>query len=572
MKKLNNRNDLAWYFLGFAWILSMVFGIIGFAKYSETHSLGYSFWDNLYLTFQLIPLNSGGLEPPVPFLLNIARFLSPTLAGLAAIKALWVLFRQQIQSSRMSMLHNHIIICGLSHKGWIMANQFRSEKKPVVIIERNKSNQFLEGCQKSGMFIMIGDATDPDILEKAGITHANGLFAVCEDDGINVEIALKAQAQIQIGRPNPLLCLVHVSDPQLCQILNKKMASLEKNSFQLEMFNVYERGARSLLIKFPAWNENELTSPQILILGLGRFGQNLLLQIGRNWWNFQNKNGQKLKTIVIDRKAQQNTALLLARYPQLKTTLDIIPINMELDSAEFEMAEFIKIHQPDRIYICLDNDSNALKAGLFLQQRSNSRIPIIIRMLESGGLERLIHQPIIQMHETNLIPFLVLEEVCNTNLINEQPRDILAKSLHENYIENRISGGSSSNNDQSMVAWEDLDSIYKNKNYQQVDNLLMLTSDFGFQITPLIDWDAPSYNFASEIVDQMAEKEHELWMADCTKEGWMYQPGEKDLRTKTNPALINWNDLPDQERQKNRDYVRNIPKLLAKAGYQLSQK
>jgi len=162
--------------------------------------------------------------------------------------------------------------------------------------------------------------------------------------------------------------------------------------------------------------------------------------------------------------------------------------------------------------------------------------------------------------------------VCNTNLINEQPRDILAKSLHENYIENRISAGSSSNNDQSMVAWEDLDSIYKNKNYQQVDNLLKLTSDFGFQITPLIDWDAPSYNFASEIVDQMAEKEHELWMADCTKEGWMYQPGEKDLRTKTNPALINWNDLPDQERQKNRDYVRNIPKLLAKAGYQLSQK
>jgi hypothetical protein len=350
------------------------------------------------------------------------------------------------------------------------------------------------------------------------------------------------------------------------------LASLEKNSFQLEMFNVFERGARSLLQKFPAWNTNTQTSPLILVFGLGRFGQNLLLQIGRNWWNFQNNNGQKLKTIVIDRKAQQNTNLLMTRYPQLKTTLEITPINMELNSAEFEMADFIKTHQPDRIYICLDNDSNALKAGLYLQQMTRSSIPIIIRMSERGGLERLIDQSSNQIAEKNLTPFLVLEEVCNTKLLYEQPRDILAKAFHENYLENRISGGKPADADQTMVSWGILSSNVKIKNYQQVDNLLKITNEFGFKISLLIDWDAPSKIFPNELVERMAEREHDLWMANYLQEGWKYQSGEKDFSTKTHPALREWNELPDQERQKNRDFVRNIPKLLAKAGYQLSQK
>ncbi|PKO13049.1 MAG: hypothetical protein CVU39_21165 [Chloroflexi bacterium HGW-Chloroflexi-10] len=572
MKNFFNRKKIKWVLLGLTWVLSLILGMAGFARYSQLHGSGYTFWDNLYLTLQLIPLNSGGLEPPVPAALNIARFLTPILAAAAAIQALWAIFRQQIKSARLLYLHDHIIICGLSRKGLLLANQFQSHGTAVVIIERNKDNAWIEACNKPGMYLLIGDATEPALLEKAGIKHAHGIIAVCDDDGINVEIALRAEALSNERSSQTLHCLVHVSDPQLCLILNKQHTRLEQTAFRMELFNVFEHGARRILQEFPAWEENTSGIPHILVLGLGRFGQNLVLQLGRNWWNYRKDKNQKLEITVIERKAKQNTDLLFARYPQLRHAVHIISENIELESAEFELAGYLNSRLPDRIYICLDDDSHALKAGLILQQITRGKVPNIIRMVESGGLERLIQRTGNGLSIPNLFPFLVLEQICTTNLLDQQPRDILAQAFHEAYVRGQHPGEPLSQPDPAMNTWYGLHPDYKAKNYQQVDHLINLTTEFSYSIAPLVDWEAISYIFPDDISERMAQREHELWLADHLAEGWRYQPGEKNLQAKTNPALIEWKDLPENEREKNRNFIRNIPGILGKAGFQLVSK
>ena len=70
----------------------------------------------------------------------------------------------------------------------------------------------------------------------------------------------------------------------------------------------------------------------------------------------------------------------------------------------------------------------------------------------------------------------------------------------------------------------------------------------------------------------MAQLEHELWCKDRIADGWRYAPEEKNLDAKTNPDLVVWEHLSDDEREKNRVLVSSIPAFLGRAGYQVIQK
>ena len=55
-------------------------------------------------------------------------------------------------------------------------------------------------------------------------------------------------------------------------------------------------------------------------------------------------------------------------------------------------------------------------------------------------------------------------------------------------------------------------------------------------------------------------------MRDKEKSGWTYAPKtNKDL--KQHESLEPWNELSEEERDKDREMIRGVPKILAKAGY-----
>jgi len=63
--------------------------------------------------------------------------------------------------------------------------------------------------------------------------------------------------------------------------------------------------------------------------------------------------------------------------------------------------------------------------------------------------------------------------------------------------------------------------------------------------------------------------EHERWSKERRNEGWTYDPGPKDTVRKKNPFLVDWDKLPEDVKQDNRETIRTLPVLLAGAGFQI---
>ena len=571
------RNSLLYGYLALAMVLFSL-GVIGFARHAAWHNLPLTPFDWVYLTLQLIPLNSGAVVPPVPIELELARFFIPLLAAAAAVQAFLRIFREQIRALRLPWLRGHIIICGLSRKGFLLAGQYRRQGREVVVIERDEENDWIESCREQGMFVLLGDASDPTLLNTAGVAQAEGLFAVCDDDGVNTEIALRAQQLVQHRKGNALICQLHVTDPQLCELLREREIGLEQAPFRLELFNVFERAARNMLMEYPALDEAHTqpgSPPHILIIGLGRMGENLVLHMARDWWGRQPHPSERMRITIIDRNAVQKIESLIIRYPQLNKTCELIPLQMEVHSSEFERADFLftpqKLPGPNVIYVCVDDDALGLHAGLTLSRKiAEANIPIVVRMAEDNGLARLLEFR--RNHAgaySHLFAFGYLERTCTPDLLRSTPRDLLARLAHEEYVRKQVEAGATSAKDASLQPWEQLDEVYRKANYQWADHIPVLLKSIGYTSAPLSDWDAPTFQFTPDQVESLAQMEHELWCKDRLADGWHYSPEEKNLAAKTHPDLVSWERLSEKERQKNRMVVSNIPTFLGRAGFQV---
>ena len=68
------------------------------------------------------------------------------------------------------------------------------------------------------------------------------------------------------------------------------------------------------------------------------------------------------------------------------------------------------------------------------------------------------------------------------------------------------------------------------------------------------------------LTEQIAENVHDVWAASRIKEGWTY--GEtRDNAAKTTPCLVPYGDLPEVEKEYDRNTAFETLKLIYKLGY-----
>lgn len=76
--------------------------------------------------------------------------------------------------------------------------------------------------------------------------------------------------------------------------------------------------------------------------------------------------------------------------------------------------------------------------------------------------------------------------------------------------------------------------------------------------------------FTEEEIEFLAEKEHEIWMKEKIKRGWQFNKNRND-ELKHHDCLIEWAELPEEQRQKDRDNIIHIPHFLSLAGYTIEK-
>jgi len=117
----------------------------------------------------------------------------------------------------------------------------------------------------------------------------------------------------------------------------------------------------------------------------------------------------------------------------------------------------------------------------------------------------------------------------------------------------------------SLVPYEALSEDEKHQNRQNVRDIPGKLALSGYVMRPAKS-NEPPFGFPGADLEQLAMREHERWMRDKLAAGWKYAP-RTDKSLKLHQALLPWDKLPEDEKEKDRVLVRGIPEILARAGY-----
>ena len=72
------------------------------------------------------------------------------------------------------------------------------------------------------------------------------------------------------------------------------------------------------------------------------------------------------------------------------------------------------------------------------------------------------------------------------------------------------------------------------------------------------------------LTEVIAENVHDVWAAGRIAEGWTYGE-ERNTEKKTTPLLIPYKDLPDSEKDYDRNTAFETIKLIMKLGYKITK-
>ncbi len=139
---------------------------------------------------------------PHAFVLQMFHFIMPvigmvTLAhGLADFGTLFFNRRARGKEWEMavaSTYNNHIILVGLGHLGFRVANQLHEMEQDVVAIELSPTAELVANTRRLDIPVIPGDGTKEELLEGAGIRQARTIILCTQNDSLNLQMAVKAK-------------------------------------------------------------------------------------------------------------------------------------------------------------------------------------------------------------------------------------------------------------------------------------------------------------------------------------------------------------------------------------------
>ena len=73
-----------------------------------------------------------------------------------------------------------------------------------------------------------------------------------------------------------------------------------------------------------------------------------------------------------------------------------------------------------------------------------------------------------------------------------------------------------------------------------------------------------------QLSEQIAENVHEVWAKSRMKEGWTYGKQRNDKKKQT-PCLVPYNELPEEEKEYDRNTSQETLKVILKLGFKISK-
>jgi hypothetical protein len=551
----------------------LVLGTIGFERLSTED---YGFLDSFYRAITLFTFG-GAVDPPLPATLQIARIIAPLLTGYAALGAVLVLFRDRARAVGVwACFDEHVIVAGLGARGARLAAALRAADVPVVIIERDRGNAEIEIAQAQGSIVVSGDAGDPAVLRRAGLDRASHLVVLCGSDGTNVDVAAVTGQEFQRqGRRLPTF--VHVDDVALWHVLSTDAAHFNPyTAVRLELFNVYGLASRLMFERhqpFAFADPSGSRRPHVLVVGLEGVGEQLVLHVARFWQASDPASDELLRITLAGDHAMDNLACLHERYPALERVCTVDARHGGIGSDWFQRGGAATSDTGEcdvtYAYVCLDDESSALSAALALHAAPGGLdVPVVVALDDDAkGVAAIL------AGETGrfgaIKPFGVLTSALSPTLLVSGTNELIARAKHLEYLAHERAKGVTVADNPLLVPWDELVGRYAESNRQFADSVGEKLKDAGCVVVPmpLRDDKIAPFELAADMIEHLAEREHERWMTAMIDDGWRH--GERSDTLKTHPDLRPWDELDEDARDKDRNPIRQLPRILELTGFRI---
>lgn len=187
-----------WSILGF----NLLIAIGGWALH-KYHSPPVDYWQGCYAVFTLIffqpELDFPGPDEPG---LRLMFFLVP-LVGLGflaegLLRFGVLLFNKSMRGEKWQVVlastySNHIILCGLGHVGFRIAQELYQLGEDFVCVAHE--SKFTEQIRRLEVPVLLGDARDELLMDSLNVDKARAIIIATDDDLANLETAINARSR-----------------------------------------------------------------------------------------------------------------------------------------------------------------------------------------------------------------------------------------------------------------------------------------------------------------------------------------------------------------------------------------
>ncbi|MEP5763852.1 MAG: NAD-binding protein [Halieaceae bacterium] len=549
-----------------ATLLLVLLGLYGQYQLAPER-LTEQFVRSLYQVFMLFFLEGEWTLAIVqlPLALELVRFLAPMATFASLLLVLASSARVSLSNYFLRHYAGHTVVVGLGKRCWQFLRTY-DDKSKLVVVERDPENLMVNRVRELGVKVVIGDIFEDNMFDRINLGQADTLLAFTGSDGTNVELAMKARDHVRVKRDRieRLRVHIHLNEIGLAHQLESYPKFFSNQPItETSFFSVYDLSARLLLRDYPPEVFADVAGQDrvhLAIYGFGRLAETLMIEAALLC---QYANGSRLKLTVFDEDAEHCALQFAAEYPYLELICDHEFVKLSSFGPHVfggELAELLPgITQH---VVCRETDEENLSLALMLRstllERLSSNAPILVHMQQSSGLAQLLESntgdPEIP---DGLYPFGMLDQVLHADHILASELDVLARCLHELYLQAQQTAEPDSR--QSLQPWNDLPQWEKKQNVLKADHWPVRLRAIRCRIDP-----APlaAPRLSDEEATLQATMEHGRYLTQKIFDGWSY--GEVRVEeARINPFLVPWEALPEQQRLREIDDAKREPGSIA---------
>lgn len=501
--------------------------------------------DDAYQAVQLLYMNADVPDDGTPWQLDLARFLAPLVLPYAALVALFAAVGGRAGRVRVSLFgRGHLLIVGAGGRGTTLARSLR-DRYDVVLFELDESNGAATSLRRSGLPVLFGDARDERSLRAAHPERASNIVLLTGDDSSNLEIL--ATLRHLTSEQDPVPTHVAIDGIALWSELHRLPLENRNAQRRVEFVSVPDRVARLLAEKAFGGGLPPAIRRRVVLHGDGPEVARLVVHLLR-----AEMIGDRPEFIL---EGVDSDAVVSCLHASDEWVFDRADIRASDGPQHHE--------QITESFVCGLPEADALSAAVELRRRISGSTPIHVSVPDPGTEEALASTGA-DLDRFDLVP--TASTVLSETLLETSLLELIARGRHEEYLRGEEKRGMTKTSP-AYIPWESLSTADREANYRYADGIHRVLSDIGGRLVPVED-DTRSKPFPISPVaaEYLAVREHNRWWADKLQDGFYWGP-EKVMGTKAHPSLVSWDELSDLDKDRDRDSVRVLPRLLYDSGY-----